>query len=365
MRNFNRKCLFVACVALLILNGDVIGTVYGQGCASAEMKYLAESNGRPNPGNKCTDTGTSIWYLKSTSGIAQWSRSQSGTSSDYSESGHDDGTISTISPETLSNGQPDNYNISEAQYSALSTTINGAGECGSSSPYVITTGNKNVVDGTWTIVAFNVNSGTSGSYTKSSVFQINGGAIQILNTCKNTVSTYNYTDNVMKISEMVRSKLESPYTESQLKEHVIGVIPPYPNIPLAEWPSGTGGKAFYDRGSDGSDVSCGRMKYFVQVPCTIKDAIYTVEWSQITTVDGIGSAAPKSIKITGTGDPINPVMGDVQIVEVPGTPSTITETSPVVTDVKFPDSGDGGGGGGGGGGPGHGGPHHGGNMGAK
>lgn len=344
MSNPNQLRTLVVCVAIAAIGGVMVQSGSGQSCSSAQMKSMSVANSRPNPGFECTDVSPPVYYLKSTTGIiANYDVGcpDCGYGTPYVENGSDDGTLSTVDPLILGNGQADSSAFSRAYYDtygAWQTNTYLAGDdyyldlyYGFWASYT-----KDTTNGTWDYTTIN----GSGTISSSPIDLASGGTTDP-DTCALTVNNFSTTwdcpNGPSWDYETTMATKDTPYTDEDLRGHVMGVIPPFPSDDPTNWSYGSG-EAYYTIEGGHSGVDCGKMKYFVQVPDSIKDAVYTVEWEQDTTTGTNVSSAPMSDKITGTGDPVVPAAGPIHFVDVPGFPSTISETAPSVTDVKFPDS---------------------------
>lgn len=143
--------------------------------------------------------------------------------------------------------------------------------------------------------------------------------------------------------------LTYPYTDGMLRQKIISLLPAWP----ATFVTGTG-LAYYDLENRHLSGSGGKMQYFNQVPDSVKDTVYTLQWDQVTgyydTTNTVST--PMQEDINGTGDPVNPAPGPVHFVDMPGGCCYIYETAPtIIRAVPL--------GGGGGNPPGSGGPSHG------
>jgi len=363
----------------MILAMATVNSAFGQSCQPAGMRYLAEGNGRPNPGTKCDDPVINTWYLKSTSGIATWKSTAENLVSSYdcfvsktTETGHDDGTIVTVNPKLIETGAADLSSYTEDDFHppgirhAFSATTYGAGHYVSYN--TVYTGwfnneyTKNTTDGTWSLEASGYYE-SSGSYD---VFYENsaptfgyGGSVPYYwtdviinpNTCKNTLTTGSYLESTPSgppcgllpyktyLSEAMttQSKLETVYGANAFRSDVMAVIPPYPDLDLMDWPKGLAQKAFYQRADDLSWMRCGRMKYFLEIPDSDKDTIYEIKWTEVQTFYDTSKPpfqTNRTDTITGTGDPVIPARGKIFEVDVPTIPSEIVEIGPIETSIR-------------------------------
>jgi uncharacterized membrane protein YgcG len=168
------------------------------------------------------------------------------------------------------------------------------------------------------------------------------------------------------------------YTDEEMRVDLIARLPAFPT----DWSKATEGDAseaeffYWDGRHWGANGA--RMQFRLKLPpCSIKGAGYTVGWTEkkFDQNGNLISATPQTEKIVGSGDPANPVMGQVHLVDVPTSPCQIMEMDAHLVSVTPPGGGGGsgpggggpggggpGGGGPGGGGPGGGGPSHGGST---
>jgi len=142
--------------------------------------------------------------------------------------------------------------------------------------------------------------------------------------------------------------LSMEYTDTMLRNAMIGMLPPYPT----DWGEG-GGSAFYKLVPDHSSCSGGKMKYKFFLcggDSSQKGQQFRLDWDETTTFpdNQPPTVTKQSEVVTGTGDP-DGMYSSVHEVQVPAVPSSISESIATVTPIPN------GGGGGGGGGGGHGG----------
>jgi hypothetical protein len=146
--------------------------------------------------------------------------------------------------------------------------------------------------------------------------------------------------------------LSKPFTDAMLRDQIIARLPAWPT----EWSGGTGQAYYYLDGTHECGGG-GKMQYRVKVPQSETNAIYTLQWQQITQFYDRTNimSETKTGDVIGTGDPVNPAVSDTYFVDMPQDLCYIYETAPEI--IKVTSTG-GSGGGGVGGGPGSGGPGH-------
>jgi hypothetical protein len=131
-----------------------------------------------------------------------------------------------------------------------------------------------------------------------------------------------------------------------LREQIIARLPEWPT----NWSEG-GGVANYSL--DGNHWCGGgsKMQYRMKVPQSETNTIYHLQWYEVTVFQDSTNitSVPQTGIVVGTGDPVNPAVGDTITVDVPQSLCTIYETAPEVIEVTHPDDP--------GSPPGHGGPH--------
>jgi len=127
------------------------------------------------------------------------------------------------------------------------------------------------------------------------------------------------------------------FSDKMLREQVIARLPEWPE----KW-SGGSGTAAYSLDSEHICASGSKMQYRVIVPDSIKNAIYTLEWSEETVNGTNTTSVPQKEFVKGNGDPLNPAVGITHDIDMPSDGISISETAPVVTDVTYPSGGPGG-----------------------
>jgi hypothetical protein len=123
--------------------------------------------------------------------------------------------------------------------------------------------------------------------------------------------------------------LSKPYTDDMLRGYLLAAMPDY-----SPWAMNANSAAYYILETVCGDGGCtvratgGKMKYRFHVTDCQIHIDYIVYWDEVTTYPN-NNPAP-SVKhqweeIEGTGDPVNGAYGSEHEVNVPATPSTITE----------------------------------------
>lgn len=111
--------------------------------------------------------------------------------------------------------------------------------------------------------------------------------------------------------------------------------------------SSAGYASFQMTGNDSISFSAllSRFDYQLAIPNSVRGATYTCSYQKNTIITDAGgntvtnASVPLTGLVVGTGDPVNPALGGVLHENVPSDPGTsISVTSPVVIDVKMPDS---------------------------
>jgi hypothetical protein len=141
-------------------------------------------------------------------------------------------------------------------------------------------------------------------------------------------SDYGYYND--SYDENNTTTLGSLYTDAMLRSYLLAAIPSYPST----WAANANSSAYYTLTSDHLTAAGGRMKYRFHLTAYTVNFSYRVTWDQVTTYPN-NSPAPSvqhmQEEIQGNGDPVNGTYGSVHEVDVPGTPSTITEANVNVT----------------------------------
>ena len=147
--------------------------------------------------------------------------------------------------------------------------------------------------------------------------------------------------NDMEDETTVLSQL---YTDEMLRGRILNLIA------QLQWPAKTNygfgsSSASYMLSSDHINGSGAEMNYYIEVPDSETNTIYTVTWQEETIINSTNiSFSPLTEDITGTGDPTNAACGIMHFVSVPGQVNCeITETGPVISNVRPANGGSGGG----------------------
>lgn len=156
---------------------------------------------------------------------------------------------------------------------------------------------------------------------------------------------YNYSDgsDFVDDSYTITCTLSILYTDKLLAAVIDANTPAFtgnwtdPPTSLAASFSTTTNTDIYSEYYGDVSGSGTKMQYRVAVPASVKGHVYRFKWSE-TTQDSNGKAiskAKRTCAVIGTGDPVNPALGDIFTVQVPSQPGSIKaeglaieETSP-------------------------------------
>lgn len=148
---------------------------------------------------------------------------------------------------------------------------------------------------------------------------------------------YDDGDGTRTASDVLVQTLSSEFTDAMLAAMISQqiVMPSY----STNWPTGdSAGSANYSLDSGHYNGSGTSLEYCLAIPGSIKNATYHCQWSEVTT-DANGnlvSTVPQHGSVVGTGDPVNPALGDIKIVAVPPQPGSISEVQLIVVKVDPP-----------------------------